>query len=314
MKSINWNIAAPLLVVIAGICWGLIGLFSQSLASFGLSAMQITVVRNVIAMVSLGLCLLIANPRAFVFRLRDIWLFLGTGIVSIAFFNVCYFACIELCNLSTAAILLYTAPCFVTILSAVLFHEAITPQKLIALILAMLGCCFVVGIGTGEMAFSVVGILLGFGSGIGYALYSIFSRVALRTYTPWTIMFYTFTAASLALLPFSAPDVIIFKALDSPYLLAMMLSIGLISTLLPFACYTTGLKHMETSKASIMAFVEPVVALFIGVTVFHDILTPLNCCGVLLILISVVLLNLVVGKRKQKLSAAEITLRKTEER
>ena len=49
---------------------------------------------------------------------------------------------------------------------------------------------------------------------------------------------------------------------------------------------------METGKASIMAFIEPMVSLLIGVFVFHDVLTLLNCCGVTLIILAVALLNI----------------------
>lgn len=68
--------------------------------------------------------------------------------------------------------LLYTAPSIVMILSLVLFHERITVQKLIALVLAFAGCCLVSLVG-GEHKLSTIGILYGFGAGFGYALYSI---------------------------------------------------------------------------------------------------------------------------------------------
>ena len=71
-----------------------------------------------------------------------------------------------------------------------------------------------------------------------------------------------------------------------------MLALSLVSTVLPFVCYTTGLAHMETGKASIMAFIEPMVSLLIGVLVFGEVLTLLNVFGVVMILCAVVLLNL----------------------
>ena len=49
---------------------------------------------------------------------------------------------------------------------------------------------------------------------------------------------------------------------------------------------------METGKASIMAFVEPMVSLLLGVMVFGEVLTLQNMIGVIGILGAVVLLNL----------------------
>lgn len=289
---IDWRILAPALVIAAGICWGLIGLFSQTLASMGLDSVQITVVRCVISAVTLFLYLVFCRRSAFRIELRHIPLFIGTGVLSIAFFNVCYFACIQICGLSIAAILLYTAPCFVVLLSAIIFKERLTKQKLIALVVAFAGCLLVVGLGSGEMRFSVLGILLGIGSGIGYALYSLFARVALKHYTAPTVMFYTFLCASIALVPLSSVENIVSLAVSSPFALGIMLLLALVSTVLPFACYTVGLAHMEAGRASIMAFVEPMVALILGVSVFHDVLMPLNVVGIVLILAAVTLLNL----------------------
>ena len=77
-------------------------LSARSTITAGLEPVQITVVRCTIAACSLGIVLAIFKPHAFKIHLRHIWVFLGTGVLSIAFYNVCYFACIELCGLSFA--------------------------------------------------------------------------------------------------------------------------------------------------------------------------------------------------------------------
>lgn len=290
--TIDWRIFAPALVIVAGICWGLIGLFSNYLSAAGLRPEQITVIRCVLACFAIGGYLLIFKRGAFKVRVKHLWIFLGTGVLSIAFYNVCYFACINMCGLSFAAILLYTAPCFVVLLSAVFFKEHLTRQRGFALIIAFVGCLLVVGVGSGQTSLSGLGILVGLASGVGYALYSIFARVALKHYEAPTVMFYTFLFASLALLPFSEPINIVSLALDSASVFEVMIALALISTVTPFACYTTGLAHMETGKASIMAFVEPMVSLLLGVMVFGEVLTLQNMIGVIGILGAVVLLNL----------------------
>ena len=290
--TIDWRIFAPALVIVAGICWGLIGLFSNYLSVAGLRPEQITVIRCVLACFAIGGYLLIFKRGAFKVRVKHLWIFLGTGVLSIAFYNVCYFACINMCGLSFAAILLYTAPCFVVLLSAVFFKERLTRQRGFALIIAFVGCLLVVGVGSGQASLSGLGILVGLASGVGYALYSIFARGALKHYEAPTVMFYTFLFASLALLPFSEPINIVSLALDSASVFEVMIALALISTVTPFACYTTGLAHMETGKASIMAFVEPMVSLLLGVMVFGEVLTLQNMIGVIGILGAVVLLNL----------------------
>lgn len=297
---IDWRVAAPLLVICAGVCWGLIGLFSHTLAEAGCDSVQITLVRCALVTVFLGLFLFVFKRSAFRIALRDAWMFVGTGVVSIAFFNICYFACIQECGLSLAAILLYTAPCFVVLMSAVLFKERMTRQKIVALVIAFVGCLLVIGVGSGDAALSVVGVLFGLGSGVGYACYSLFARVALARYEPPTVMFYTFLFASVVLIPFARVDQIVGVASSSAVVLVAMVALAGVSTLVPFACYTVGLEHMETGKASIMAFVEPMVALVIGVAVFHDPLTAMNAVGIACIVFAVALLNLRLGSGRRR--------------
>ena len=71
--------------------------------------------------------------------------------------------------MSMASILLYTAPCFVMLMSATIFGEKITVQKAVALLIAFLGCVLTTGIvGNRSVTITTVGILTGIGSGIGY--------------------------------------------------------------------------------------------------------------------------------------------------
>ena len=130
-------------VITAGCLWGLMGLFTRTLATYGVDSTGAIVLRCGIAALLFAVTLLVRDPKQFRIRLKDIWCFIGTGICSLLFFTYCYFQAITIMDLSTAAVLLYTAPSIVMILSLVLFHERITVQKLIALVLAFAGCCLV---------------------------------------------------------------------------------------------------------------------------------------------------------------------------
>ena len=250
-----------------------------------------------IAALLFAVTLLVRDPKQFRIRLKDIWCFIGTGICSLLFFTYCYFQAITIMDLSTAAVLLYTAPSIVMILSLILFHERITVQKLIALVLAFAGCCLVSLVG-GEHKLSTVGILYGLGAGFGYALYSIFARYALdRGYSSNTINFYSclLTTIGAAIIWGAAqPLGVMFGSWKG---FGLCTALGIVTCYLPYLLYTYGLTGLETGKASILASFEPVVATLVGIFVFHEKLTPLSALGCVCVLSAVVLLNL---KRRQK--------------
>lgn len=292
------DMSAVFKILIAGFGWGIIGVFSRPLSAAGLSAVQITCVRSVIVAVGMAVILFVKDRSLLRIQLKDLWMFLGTGLLSIVFFNICYFLTIERATLAAASILLYTAPCFVLLMSAIFFREKITAQKTIALILAFAGCALVSGFSGGRM--SLFALMTGIGSGFGYALYSIFGTLALKKYQPFTVTFYTFLVASAVMLPMSGVGVIMQVLTEDLYVLGNGLALGLISTLLPFIFYTAGLKQMEAGKASVLAFAEPLVAAIAGIMIFKEKLNTQNGAGIGLIFLAILLLNIQINMGRQR--------------
>lgn len=282
---------SSLYIILAAVLWGLIGLFSTGLSGLGLSSGDIVFVRAVGSAVTLCVAFLIKDRKIFRIRLRHIWYFIGTGILSFALFNWCYFTCMKECSLEVAVILLYTAPVFVVVLSALIFKERLTWIKLTALIMTAAGCCLVTGILGKSLHGTAFGILCGIGSGLFYGLYSIFGRFALKKYSSYTITVYTFLFASLSIIPLSAP-LKIAGVISSPIGFLYAILIVLVSTVSPFLLYTKGLEKIESGNASILATIEPIVGVLISIFVIKDSsLTITNGAGIFLIISSVILLS-----------------------
>lgn len=280
-------------VLAAGTLWGTMGFFTRTLAGVGIDSTGAILVRCAFAAVLFALTLLVTDPKQFIIRPRHFWCFFGSGVCSLLFFTYCYFTAITLMDLSTAAILLYTAPSIVMVLSLILFHEKLTGRKVLALVLAFGGCCLVSGITGDAHSITTKGLLFGLGSGVGYALYSIFARFALdRGYTSNTINFYSclLAAVGAALIWDPAPAAAVMFSGWGAFGLCVLA--GMVTCYLPYLLYTFGLTGLETGKASILASVEPVVATLFGVFVFGESLTLISAAGVVLVLSAVVLLNL----------------------
>ena len=292
MKKLSTQSIGPVLIIIAACFWGSMGIFVRGLSGFGFSPIQIVSIRiTLAALVFCGL-LLVKNRSGFKIRLRDIPLFMGLGFGSILFFTICYFSAITIMPLSTAAILLYTSPIWIVLMSAVFFREKITSIKLVALALAFAGCVLVSGI-SGE-GISPKGLLFGLGSGIGYGLYSILGTVALRRYSPYTVTTYTFVLAAVGSWFISNPSNMLSKFYATnnlTWLIFFCVLTALVTAVIPFLCYTLGLRSVEASKAGIIATLEPMVATIIGITYFSEALTLMSAMGIALILAAVVVLN-----------------------
>ena len=291
MEKARRNIGQAL-ILLAGCFWGSMGIFVRRLTDYGFSSIQIVAIRVTLAALIFCMLLLIKDPSGFRISVKDIPLFLGLGFGSILFFTVCYFTAITMMPLSTAAILLYTSPIWIMLMSVLFFREKLTGRKLLALALAFAGCVLVSGV-SGE-GMTLPGLLVGLGSGIGYGLYSILGTVALRRYSPYTVTTYTFAFAALGAWLICRPAEMLAKfaaAPNLPGLVFFCVLTALVTAVIPFLAYTLGLRTVEASRAGILATVEPLVATLIGVAVFSEPLTLLSGLGILLILAAVVLLN-----------------------
>ncbi len=282
-----------ILIILAGCFWGSMGIFVRKLDTYGFSSIQIVSIRVTLAALIFALVLLIKDHAGFRISFKDIPLFLGLGFGSILFFTVCYFTAITMMSLSTAAILLYTSPVWIMIMSALFFHEKLDRRKLVALALAFAGCVLVSGIsGEGRKP---IGLLVGLGSGIGYGLYSILGTIALRKYSPYTVTTYTFIFAAVGSWIICRPVELFDKFTNTAhigFLTVFCCLTALVTAVIPFLAYTCGLQNVEASKAGIIATIEPMVATLIGILVFSEPLTLISGLGILLILTAVVILNL----------------------
>lgn len=282
-------------VIIAGVLWGAMGIFVRGLASCGLSSIEICSIRMITASLLMIIYFLLFNRGALRLKLKDIWCFIGTGVFSLTFFGYCYFTTIQMTSMSVAAVLLYTSPVFVLLLSAILFKEKITKRKLICVIIAIIGCAFVSGIigGASGAGLSMAGILFGLGSGLGYGLYSIFGRYAInRGYGALTITFYSFLFSAIALLFLANPIQIIKKIGTGDVNINIYYVIGtaIVVTILPYIFYTLGLTKIENSKAAVLACIEPIMATVFGFLVFHEVLNLGEIIGVVLVILAIILL------------------------
>ena len=281
-----------ILVLIAGVSWGLIGVFTKAIDALGFTEMQMLFVKGVLATAVLFLITFFKDKSQLKLKnWKDIRYFIGTGVVSFAFFSWAYMKAVNLTSLGVAAVLLYTAPTFVMLFSILLFGEQMTKTKGIVLLMTFTGCILVTGILEGGAAFTWQGIGIGLAAGVGYALYSIFGTYAIRGgYGSLTISFYTFLLATIVISFLVEPAAVVSQITEMGQW-PLAISFALLTTVVPYLAYTKGLSGLPASKASVTATIEPVVAAVLGIVVFHESVSMLKITGIVLVLSSVVVMS-----------------------
>lgn len=285
--------ASSLLIIIAGILWGTMGLFVHTLTDiFGYTSLQAASLRITGCAIMVLLFVLFTGKDKLKIRLCDTWVFICNGCISVLCLTAFYFISINSdTSMSVSAILLYTAPIIVMLLSCIIFKEKFTGKKALALVFAFAGCVLVSV--SGEVYATTKGIIFGLLSGVAYALYSIFSTVAMnKGYHAYTVTLWSFLFAAIgSWCVCGIPSLVSNTAQNmSLSLVFAVVLTGFVTAFLPFMLYTKGLSGTEPGKAAIMASVEPLMATLCGVFRGES-LTVSVCLGMAGIIAAIVVLN-----------------------
>jgi len=283
-----------LCALLAGVFWGSVGIFTIPMTAAGVNSAGMMILRCGFAAVCFAV-LLLRNPRAFLFRRKDAPLFLGVGLLGQLCFSLCYYTAIPLVGVSTACILLYLSPVFVTVLGRVIFRDRIGKSGAAALVLSVVGCALVSGFGGTANG---IGILCGIGSAAGFALINIFTRALIRRgYHGWTVNFYTCAlAAAGGVILFGTDNPTAYLAGGGGNILWAVLC-GVANGFLPYIFFSKALSGLESGKVAVYGCTEPVTAAVTGVLLFGERLTGPGLLGILLVLGGIVLMNRPTGKK-----------------
>ncbi len=279
------------LVLLAASLWATIGLFYRYLEAQGLSRLTIAFYRAAVSAVLLFAALGWRAPRSLRVHRRDWPLFLAFGLFGVAAFYVVYIYAIALAGMGVAAILMYTAPAWVVLLGALFLGEPMSWTRGAALLLAVGGCALVGRVyDLAGIRLGLTGVLAGLGAGFTYGLYTLFSKAAVRHYTPWATLAYGLALGALFMLPLQSPANLA-RAVSSPSILVVVLGLGLLPTVAAGVAFNLGLERLPAGNASIVATLEPALAALLGWLFLGERMELPQIMGAALILMAVVVLQ-----------------------
>lgn len=221
---------------------------------------------------------------------RDVPVFALFGVYSIALFYLSYIWAVDLVGVSLAVTLLYTSPAWVALGSWVFFRERPGPRQAAALLTALVGCLLVAqAYDPARLRLNALGVLAGLSAGATYAGYTLFGRLLLHRYSPWTTVVWPVIIGAV-LLGIAAAFL---EPLDMPPSGAwgLLLYLALGPTVGAMALYLLSLHYVPGSVASVVATAEPVIAVLLSVTFLSERLELLQVVGGILVLLAVLLLQ-----------------------
>lgn len=281
-----------LLIALAACLWGTLGLFFRVLHDdFQLSSLTIAFLRAAVAAALLLGVMLITRRRLLRISRRAAAFYLLYGLVGVAAFYFFYVQAVIQTSVTTAVVLLYTAPAFVSVIAWRAWGEPMTTRKLIALALAFAGCALVArAYDPAELRLNMLGLAFGLGAGLTYALYTAFSKFVLSRHSLWTALTYALVVGALFLAPLQSSDALLPLTLH-PIGWVVVIGLAVGPTLGSLSLYNAGLARVPASNASLVATLEPVVASGLAFLFLGEHLEPWQLIGGGMVLAGTFLVN-----------------------
>ena len=279
-------------ILIGATLWGVSGAVAKSLFNIGISPAELVHIRLTLATLTLGLLLVFFDRKRMVVALKDLPYFLILGFIGVAGVQYSYYYTISKIHVGPAVLIQYLSPMWVALYAFIFQKEPFTKGKIIALLLAVLGCyCTVGGYRVDLLKLNRIGIVSGLISSFFFSFYALYGEKGLKKYDPWTLLLYGFGFGAVFYWILISPIKILNQGYSFEVWMAFLF-IAIFSTLIPFGLYFKGMERVRATRASITATWEPVVAGITAYFVLGEILFPLQVLGGIGVIIAVVLLQM----------------------
>jgi len=279
------------MVVMAAILAGILNMFSKDLLNAGMGPMEICFCREGVTAAVFAVILLFMDRSAFRVRIRDLWIFALFGAFNVIS-NVCVFTAQETLPLEVAAVLEMTSPYFMLVFAFFLFGDRITRRKVLAAVLAFIGCIFIIGLVEDVGSVDVLGVAIGLMSGMTLAAFTIGSKIiGGRGYSENCAMFYFFLFSAILVAPLSDFNCLWSVATSDWLFPVLILVMGVFCTLAPNYLVIYAIRRMDPATVSIVITSSLIVSTLCGVFVFGDPFIPNDLVGIVLVMVAIIILE-----------------------
>lgn len=290
-------------IATATLCWGAAAVFGKAIFNGSLFAGHASISPLVLTQTRTCFTVLIFIPILLlrfgqaIFRISgfDFALCAMVGTLGVACSNFFYYLAVQKSTVSLAITVQYTAPVWVLLYMVGRGREAITWQKGIAVLAAIVGIALAIGLlqtsAHSNANYSKTGVGAALLASFGYAFYNIAAQGLVMRRHPFTIMFYVLSSAAIMWLAVNPPWRLVAQHYSGSQW-AFLFTFSCISMLLPYMFYLSGLKYLDPTRAVITSCLEPVFAILFAVLFVHEVLRPLQVAGIAAVLVATVMVQI----------------------
>lgn len=271
---------------IAAASYGMNPLFALPLYKAGMNPDSVLFFRYLFAIPLLGI-MIKARGRTFKIQRKETFPLIIMGLL-VALSSLTLFLSYNYMAAGIASTLLFVYPIMVALIMAMVFKEKLTLQTIVCMLLALGGIGLLYESEDGS-TLSLIGTLLVFASSLSYAIYIVgINQTSLKNVATLKVTFYVLLfglSLFVARLLYSG----VLNTPDQWYLWGNLLALAVFPTAISFLCTTGAIQYIGSTPTAILGALEPVTAIFFGITIFGEGLTVRESVGLVMIIVAVTL-------------------------
>lgn len=282
--DMNVKVKGYLLGALAAASYGMNPLFALPLYSDGMDPYSVLFFRYLFAIPILGI-MLKARGRTFAMSRHDILPLVVMGLL-LAMSSLSLFLSYNYMEAGIASTMLFVYPIMVAVIMAIFFRERITAQTASCIFVALVGIALLYK-GSDGATLDATGVMWVMVSALSYALYIVgVNRPRLKGIATLKLTFYALVFGFSIFIVCTDFG----RALTFPsawYKWGNLVALALFPTAISFLCTTQAIQYIGSTPTAILGALEPLTAVFFGVTVFGEALTPRLMFGIVMIIAAV---------------------------
>lgn len=260
------------------------GTLAPFVRNIGVSSAELSLYRALLAASLIGIFLLVTKRPLPVKELKKELLLLMCSGACMAVNWILLFEAYKYTTVAIATLSYYFAPVLVTVASAFLFREKLTKKNIVCFLMSTLGIVIITGIADlGSGSSNGLGIAFGLGAAVLYASCILINKF-IKGVGGIQRTFLQFLAAIAVMIPYVAlTGGVTVGNLDMTGWVYLLI-VGLVHTGITYCMYFTAVEHIPGQAVAILSYIDPLVAVIVGVLILGEPLTLPQIIGGCLIL------------------------------
>lgn len=272
----NQRNRSRLMLMISMAIFGTLALLVRNIS---VSSAELALYRAVLAAALIGVFLLVTKRPLGLKGLKKELLLLMCSGAAMAVNWILLFEAYKYTTVAISTLSYYFAPVIVTVASSFLFKEKLTKKQILCFVMSTLGLVLVTGItDLGSGSNDSLGILFGLGAAVLYAVCILLNKF-IKGVGGIQRTFLQFCAAIVVMVPYVAlSGGMTLGSLDGTGWVCLLV-VGLVYTGVTYCLYFTAVEHLPGQQVAILSYIDPLVAVLVGVFLLGEPMSGLQWLG-----------------------------------